>query len=256
MHPDHCGMAGWIAEEFGVQLWMSRLEYMSCRLMAADTGRAAPADAIRFYRAAGWDGAAIEDYKAKFGAFGKHIYPLPNSYRRLSDGEWLAIGSHSWQIVMGSGHSPEHACLHCPSLKLLISGDQVLPKISSNVSVYPTEPDADPLSDWFNSLTRLKTEIPDDVLVLPAHNSPFQGLHRRLNRLIAGHHRGLERLQDDLSVPKRAVDVFAALFARVISPEVLGMATGETLAHLNYLQGQGKLSRQTDPDGVHWWVKP
>jgi len=102
--------------------------------------------------------------------------------------------------------------------------------------------------------SRLKTEIPDDVLVLPAHNSPFLGLHRRLNRLIDGHHRGLDRLQDDLSVPKRAIDVFGALFTRPISPEVLGMATGEALAHLNYLSGQGKLSRKTDLNGVQWWA--
>jgi glyoxylase-like metal-dependent hydrolase (beta-lactamase superfamily II) len=96
----------------------------------------------------------------------------------------LKIGDHEWHVVMGNGHSPEHACLHCPDLKLFISGDQVLPRITSNVSVYPTEPEADPLSDWLNSLARIKTRVPDDVLVLPAHNSPFVGLHARIDELI------------------------------------------------------------------------
>jgi glyoxylase-like metal-dependent hydrolase (beta-lactamase superfamily II) len=115
--------------------------------MAADTGRKAPEDGIEFYRAAGWDDSAIARYKAKFGSFGAMIYPLPSSYRRISDGETLRFGAHDWTVVTGNGHSPEHACLYCPDLKILISGDQILPRISSNVSVHPTEPEADPLRD-------------------------------------------------------------------------------------------------------------
>jgi glyoxylase-like metal-dependent hydrolase (beta-lactamase superfamily II) len=186
---------------------MSRLEYLTCRLMAADTGRMAPEDGIAFYRAAGWDDQAIERYKERFGSFGQMIYPLPDSYRRISDGDILRLGAHEWTVVVGSGHSPEHSCLYCPQLRLLISGDQVLPRISSNVSVYPTEPEADPLSDWLSSLRMLKHRIPDDVLVLPAHNSPFIGLHARADELIDSHSRGLSRLEDMLAEPKRALDV-------------------------------------------------
>ncbi len=253
MHPDHCGMAGWLAERFKARLWMSRLEYLSCRLMAADTGRSAPADGISFYHAAGWNEEALERYKAKFGSFGEMIHPLPASYQRLSDGDCLRLGAHDWRVVVGSGHSPEHACLYCPELKLLISGDQVLPRISSNVSVYPTEPEANPLGDWLNSLAAIKQRIPDDVLVLPAHNSPFKGLHARIDELIESHHTGLARLESALSVPRRAVDVFGALFARPINPGVLGMATGEAVAHLNYLWSSGRAIRERDGDGIWWW---
>ena len=253
MHPDHCGMAGWIAQRFKVPLWMSRLEYLSCRLMAADTGRCAPADGIAFYRAAGWDDEAIERYKAKFGSFGEMIYPLPDSYQRIADGDSLRFGGREWQVVVGSGHSPEHACLYCPELKLLISGDQILPRISSNVSVYPTEPDANPLADWLGSLADIKRRIPDDVLVLPAHNSPFKGLHARIDELVESHRTGLERLQSVLVAPQRAVDVFGALFARPIKPGVLGMATGEAVAHLNYLSKTGRAIRELDGAGVAWW---
>ncbi len=135
----------------------------------------------------------------------------------------------------------------------MISGDQVLPRISSNVSVFPTEPDADPLNDWLTSLERIKTQAPDEVLVLPAHNDPFHGLHARLDHLIRGHERGLTRLQRSLAEPKRAIDVFGALFARPISGDLLGMATGESLAHLNCLHGRGKATRETGEDGVTWW---
>jgi glyoxylase-like metal-dependent hydrolase (beta-lactamase superfamily II) len=253
LHPDHIGMAGWIARKFSCRIWMTRLEYLQCRVLAADTGREAPQAAIDFYRGCGWDEEAIETYRSRFGGFGKGIYQLPDAFRRLQDGEVVRIGAHDWRVVTGSGHSPEHACLHCPELKLFISGDQVLPKISSNVSVFPTEPDADPLDDWLTSLARIKTVAPDDVLVLPAHNDPFIGLHARLDYLISGHERGLQRLERSLAEPKRAIDVFGALFARRIGPDLLGMATGESMAHLNCLIGRGLATRSTDAEGVAWY---
>jgi glyoxylase-like metal-dependent hydrolase (beta-lactamase superfamily II) len=253
MHPDHCGMAGWIAERFGAPLWMTRLEYLSCRLMAADTGRTAPAEAVGFYRGAGWDDAAIERYKTKFGFFGEMIHPLPDAYRRIADREVIRVGRRDWHVVVGSGHSPEHACLYDPEAKLLISGDQVLPRITSNVSVYPTEPDADPLADWLGSLADIKRRVPDDVLVLPAHNSPFRGLHARLDTLMETHRVHLAQVEQLLREPKRAVDVFGALFSRRIDASVLGMATGEAVAHLNHLLHAGRARRERDDDGVWWW---
>jgi len=254
MHPDHVGMAGWITRRTGCRLWMTRLEYLTCRVLVADTGRDAPEDGTRFYRRAGWDEDALEHYRARFGEFGKSTYTLPDSYRRIVDGETFRIGEHDWQVVTGSGHSPEHACLYSPALKLLVSGDQVLPRISSNVSVFPTEPDADPLGEWLASLAKIKATVPDDVLVLPAHNLPFRGLHARLDELADGHARGLAALRERLSEPRRAVDVFTALFRRPIdSRGLLGMATGETLAHLNRLIAQGDATVEVDADGVAWY---
>lgn len=253
MHPDHIGMAGWLTRKYGCRLWITRLEFLTCRSLATDTGREAPEDGVRFYRAAGWDHDALETYRARFGFFGKAIHVLPDSFHRLSDGDELTLGGRLWRVVVGSGHSPEHACLYCPELKLLISGDQVLPKISSNVAVFPTEPDADPLHDWLTSLARIKALVPDDVLVLPAHNEPFFGLHSRLERLIGGHRRGLERLHRLLAEPKRVVDVFPVLFRRTIDESNLGLATGESLAHLNYLLARGRAVRATDDKGVDWY---
>jgi glyoxylase-like metal-dependent hydrolase (beta-lactamase superfamily II) len=253
MHPDHIGMAGWLTRQHDCRLWTTRLEYVTCRMLVADTGREAPADGVRFYRAAGWDDAALEHYRARFGGFGKAVYALPDSYRRVVDGEELAIGGRTWRAVIGRGHSPEHLCLHCPELRVLIAGDQVLPRITSNVSVFPTEPDADPLSEWLASLASIKQRVSDDVLVLPSHNEPFCGLHARLDALIAGHEDRLARLAAELATAKRAVDVFGLLFRRRVGLDLLSMATGESLAHLNCLMARGLATRELDSGGVAWY---
>ncbi len=256
MHPDHIGMAGWLTRKFNCRLWMTRLEYLNCRVLVADTGRTAPQDGVGFFHRAGWTDASIETYQSRFGNFGKRIHTLPDSYRRIVDGEEIKIGNHSWRVIVGTGHSPEHACFYCAELKLLISGDQVLPRISSNVSVHPTEPDADPMRDWLESLAKIKREVPDDVLVLPSHNDCFRGLHARLDYLGASQLRSLDRLRKTVQEPKRAVDVFAALFGRAIDQSdagLLNLATGESLACLNYLMHQGELSRVDDDQGVAWY---
>jgi glyoxylase-like metal-dependent hydrolase (beta-lactamase superfamily II) len=252
MHPDHCGLAGWFTERFGVRLWMSRLEYLTCRVVSSETGEA-PAEGVAFFRAAGWDEESLHHYRNRFGSFGKQIYPLPVTYRRVVNEERISVGEFEWTVVVGNGHSPEHACLFCADRKLLISGDQVLPRISSNVSVYPTEPEANPLLDWISSLSRLKSRIPEDVLVLPAHKSPFLGLHARLDELLEHHRVSLARLLDQLDQPRSVVDVFSALFKRAVSPETIGMATGEAIAHLNYLVSSNNAIRKRDPTGVWRW---
>lgn len=255
MHPDHVGVAGWIARRHQCRLWMTRLEYLTCRVLVADTGREAPADGVRFYAGAGWSERALEHYKTRFGGFGKAVYALPDSYRRVRDGDVIDIGGKAWRAIVGRGHSPEHLCLYSPDLKLFISGDQVLPRISSNVSVFPTEPDADPLTDWIDSLNSIAKQVPDDVLVLPAHNLPFRGLHGRLAHLVRGHERALTLLHDALTQPMRAVDAFSALFKRPIGGEMLGLATGEAIAHFNCLIARGLARSSTDDKGIVWYSR-
>jgi glyoxylase-like metal-dependent hydrolase (beta-lactamase superfamily II) len=229
------------------------LEYVTCRMLVADTGREAPTDAVRFYHAAGWQAVDLEQYKARFGGFGKMFYALPDSYHRVSHGDQIRIGADDWHAVVGRGHSPEHLCLYCPRLRLFISGDQVLPKITPNVSVFPTEPDADPLRDWLDSLAMIRAAVADDVLVLPAHNEPFKGLHARITQLIDGHELLLNRLLEALQEPKKASDVFSLLFRRPVSGGLLQMATGESLAHLNCLIHRGAAVRRMDAAAIAWY---
>jgi len=251
MHPDHIGNAGWLSRKWpGAKLHISRLEYVWCRMLVADTGRDAPQAGLDFYRRAGWTDAQVDNYAARFGGFGRAISRLPDAYERLSDGDTFQMAGETWQVISGNGHSPEHSCLFCPALNVVISGDQLLPRISSNVSVFPTEPNADPLSDWLTSCQKLSDELPQDVLVLPAHNEPFKGAHKRLQALIDGHEKSLRRLLKRLSEPKRSIDVFGALFARAIGDDVLSMATGESIAHLNCLIARGLAYSELGDDGA------
>jgi glyoxylase-like metal-dependent hydrolase (beta-lactamase superfamily II) len=255
MHPDHVGLAGWLTRRFRCELWMSREEFLMCHTLADDTGRPPPDVALNFYRAAGYDEAALDGYRARFGSFGSRIAPLPDSFRRLVDGETIEINERYWQLITGSGHSPEHASLYCPALKILISGDQVLPRITPNVSVFPTEPKGDPLKEWLGSSARIRAVLPDNLLVLPAHQAPFFGLHVRLTQIIESHERGLAHLFEYLTEPRRAVDCSRVLFRRELSNDQLSMATGETLAHLNCLIGRRMIRRERDAAGVDWYVQ-
>jgi glyoxylase-like metal-dependent hydrolase (beta-lactamase superfamily II) len=250
LHPDHVGLAGWLCKKFDAPLLMSRTDYLLCRTLVMDTGRPAPDEGVRFYKAAGFPDDAIESYKQRFGGFGMGVYHLPQSYVRLREGQTLSIGGRRWRIVVGRGHAPEHVCLWSPEDGLMISGDQVLPRISSNVSVHPTEPEANPLQDWLDSCAEIRSRIPDGTLVFPAHGEPFRGVGVRMTQLIDGHEEGMVKLHALCREPKRAVDVFPALFRARITAGNFGMATGESIAHLNCLIGRGMMRRWRNEEGV------
>jgi glyoxylase-like metal-dependent hydrolase (beta-lactamase superfamily II) len=253
LHPDHVGLAGWLCEMFGCELWMSRTEYMMCRALVSDTGRPAPKEAIRFYHAAGLGDESLEAYRESFGRFGRMIHELPNAYRRLQEGQRLNTGAREWQVLIGRGHAPEHVCLYCPALNVFISGDQILPRISSNVSVFPQEPEGNPLGEWLDSCARFKDLLPADVLVLPAHHDAFIGARTRLAALIAEHEEKMGKLLVECVTPRRAADLFSLLFRSKINADNAIAASGEAVAHLNCLIHRGQMMRNLDSEGVCWY---
>ena len=255
MHPDHIGLAGWLARRFDdAPILMTRTEWLMARMLSSDQRDQVPEEQVAFWRGAGWSEEQIASAeKGGFARFGKMIARLPLGFTRIQDGETLTIGGAAWTVVVGSGHSPEHACLLDEERRILIAGDQVLPRISSNVSLHVNEPGADPLGEWLDSIARFK-RLPDDLLVLPGHGDPFYGLHARLDALDAEHRERLDALDAHLAQPRRATDCFAQLFRRPIGPDVIGMATGETLAHLRHLQVTGRAVRETR-DGVWWYSR-
>lgn len=255
LHPDHVGCAGWLAQHFDVDLWMTRDEYMLCRILVADTGRNAPEEGIRFYTAAGFSAAQVAAYKSQFGMFGKFVHALPEAYKRMSDGDMLEFAGRNWEVIVGSGHSPEHACLYDVQRNILIAGDQLLPTISSNVSVWPTEPLANPLRDWFESLRKLGERLPEDVLVLPAHGKPFRGAHFRLQELARDHEDRLSSLLQSCAEPKRVVDLFESLYRTTINDGNRIMATGEAISHLNFLCANGDMHSERDANDVTWYSR-
>ena len=251
-HPDHTGMAGWLCERFRVPFYMTQGEYF--------TGLAFSRTAREHYswtveqnmRRIGFSDEQVASAKESFGGFGPVIKPMPTTFTRLVDGAWLDIGGHRWQVVIGRGHSPEHACLYSASLQLLLSGDQVIPRITSNISVSGAEPDANPLRDWFDSLEHFLDTIPDATLVLPAHNAPFYCLHERLRYLIEHHEEHLLALEEAcLEQARTAMELVPVLFQRKLDGHNLPLAVGECLAHLNYLQQRGQLQRSLDEQGCY-----
>jgi glyoxylase-like metal-dependent hydrolase (beta-lactamase superfamily II) len=251
-HPDHIGLAGWLGERFSAPLWMTREEWLFARMLTADIRDAPPREAVAYWRAAGWSEERIADEAAKgWGRFSAMVSPVPVSFVRMQDGDTIRIGSRDWRVVTGNGHSPEHACLIDDAGGILIAGDQVLPRITSNISLSLSEPEGDPLGDWLASIAKLRG-LPDSLLVLPSHGDPFTGLHSRLDALDFGHRDRLDALHLLLAEPRRAVDCFRTLFARKIEDGMMGLATGEAMAHLRRLEVERRALREVR-DGVHWY---
>lgn len=253
LHGDHTGNAGWICSRWDCELWMSRADFYMCKVMAADGPADVPEDAIRFYRRAGFDEARLDRYRERFGQFGANVTRLPAGFHRVEDGQYMDIGGREWRAVIGRGHAPEHICLYCPELKVIIGGDQILPKITPNVSVQPSEPHANPLRDFINTCARFREMLPPDLLVLPAHEMLYEGLHERLTELIDWHEVCIEKLYELCERPKRAVDCFSALFKSEINEFSYFPATGESIAHLHCALDRRMLKVEEDAKGVAWW---
>ena len=252
-HPDHLGLAGWLCRRWNVPLEIARTEYLLARTLTLDVRDAPPPEAVDFSVRAGWPEEAVDTMRAKpWGNFHKIVSPMPAGFKRIRDKDVLTIGSRRWRIVTGRGHAPEHSCLVSED-NIMISGDQVLPRITSNVSVYPTEPYADPLGAWLESIETLR-HIDPDVLVLPAHNEPFTGLHTRLDQLRDDHTDKLEKLLTLCAEPRTAFESFSTLFRKPIGESDYGIATGEAVAHLHWLEERGKIRRITDAGGVDRFV--
>lgn len=249
-HPDHIGLAAWLAARFGLTIHASRAAWLTARTLALDIGAEPPEEVLAFSRRAGLSDAMIAAQReAGWGNYARLVAPLPVGYRRIDGGETIRIGDDDWRAIETAGHAPGHISLWCAARGLLISGDQLLPLISSNVSVHPTEPAGDPLAEWLEGLARLRV-LPDDTLVLPSHNVPFTGLGPRLDALIGKHvTRMAAVVQMCENAPCAAVDVFPALFRRRVSGMEYMMATGEALAHLHFLEAACVLARE-ETDGV------
>jgi glyoxylase-like metal-dependent hydrolase (beta-lactamase superfamily II) len=179
----------------------------------------------------------------------------PAGMVRMQDGDDIRIGDHDWRVIVGTGHSPEHACLFCEDLKVMISGDQILPRISPNISIWPQEPKADPLAQFLGSLEKF-AELPEDVLILPSHDTPFRGVHHRLSDLAHHHDERLEETFNLCKSPVSAYEVLKGLFTRKLDSHQVFFAIGEALAHLHHLEAKGMLVRTMDENGVYLFAQP
>jgi glyoxylase-like metal-dependent hydrolase (beta-lactamase superfamily II) len=250
-HPDHMGLAGWLTEKLAVPLWCTETEWLFARMLCLDDTQDFVTNALDFYRRTGTDEATRASFAGRGNPYRERVSPVPHRFHRLSNGATMQIGAHDWRVIVGRGHAPEHACLYCSDLDVLIAGDQVLPKISPNVSVWPQEPDADPLALYLASLETIKREVPASALVLPSHGLPFRGLHIRIDQLAEHHDARLAELEAACAEPRTCAEIVPVLFRRKLDAHQLGFAIGETLAHLHYLVNHGRMRRAERGDGVY-----
>jgi glyoxylase-like metal-dependent hydrolase (beta-lactamase superfamily II) len=250
-HPDHVGLAGWFQTEFGCEVITTRTTWLGARMMTLDEQDVPSKETLEFWRSAGMDTEIYEDReKARPFNFADVVAPMPLGYTRIQQGDTLMIGGRNWDVHIGNGHAPEHACLFSRDDNLVIGGDQLLPSISPNIGVYATEPMADPLAEWLEACERLSEFARPDQLVLGGHKLPFTGLPTRLVQFVKNHHGGLERLLTFLETPKSAHDCFAPLFKRTIGEAEYGLALVEAIAHVNHLYLAGRVSRERRADGA------
>jgi glyoxylase-like metal-dependent hydrolase (beta-lactamase superfamily II) len=208
-----------------------------------------------FARRAGLDDAEAELFSERENSYRRGVPSVPASFQRLADGMAVEIGGREWRVIIGEGHAPELACLYCAEAGVLIAGDQVLPRISPNISVQAHEPDGDPLARYLASLAKLRDAVPPETLTLPSHNLPFFGLHTRIENLAAHHRARCGEVIAACGIPKTAVEMVKVLFRRALDRHQMGFALGEALAHLNFLMYEGALDRVRGEDGVDRFIR-
>ncbi|TAG26420.1 MAG: MBL fold metallo-hydrolase [Burkholderiales bacterium] len=250
MHPDHIGLAHWLCERWSTpehtcRLWISATDFnaarMACQVAAGHGGEAAAA----FVQSHGIENPEfLSMIRERTGYYANLVPRVPSSYVRLMDVMTVKIGGQDWHCIAGYGHAPEHIALHCPALNLLIAGDMILPRISTNVSVYDLEPEANPLKLFLDSIAKMKA-LPDETLILPSHGKPFIGLHERIRQLEAHHAERLaEVIEACAKTAQTAHDIVAIMFKRALDLHQLTFAQGEALAHLHKLWFEGRLKRE------------
>jgi glyoxylase-like metal-dependent hydrolase (beta-lactamase superfamily II) len=250
-HPDHIGLAAMLMER-GAALWTTRTAWLYARMLTLDHHDRPSPQAIRFARRAGYAGARLESYaNTEPFNFSRRVMLLPPGYHRIGEGDRIVMGGRRWTVRVGHGHAPEQATFWSEDDHLVITGDQVLPRISPNVGVHATEPEADPLGDWMDSCRHLAPFAREDHLALPGHNAPFTGLPLRLHQLVENHEGALDRLRAHIAeAPRCATECFLPLFGREIEDAVYGLATAESVAHLNYLWLRGEAVAEEDAAGA------
>lgn len=249
-HPDHVGLSGWLCERYRIPLWMSESEYFHTR--AFNAPRRDPYWEVDqyFVRA----GMSLESQQSLYANddYNHMVSDVPLSYHRVADQDVIRIGDFDWLAITSRGHAPEHLSLYCAELNLYLSGDQLLPKITSNVSVSPTAPTADPLGDWLQAHARIPALVPEDALVLPAHQLPFQGVHTRLQQVVDHHEQRMASLETLCEIPKTAQQLTEQLFDRKLDAFQNFLAVGECLAHLHRMLAEGRVSRTLQGDTFYF----
>jgi glyoxylase-like metal-dependent hydrolase (beta-lactamase superfamily II) len=247
-HPDHVGSARWLAEKLGAEVWMTESEFLAAH--GAREGRSGFNNdlALRYFIQHGLDPDRAKAQETRGNSYGQGVPSMVDQYRRMIEGDDIEIDGKQWRVIIGRGHAPEHAMLYCGELGILISGDQVLPRITTNIGVWPSQPNGDPLKLFLSTMKALEP-LPADTLILPSHDRVFTGLHARFEQLREHHSARLDEMKGACAQPRTAAEIVPVLFRRALDDHQLIFAMGEAIAHLNYLMYQGGVTRTQDEAG-------
>ncbi len=251
-HPDHIGLAGWIVERFGCPLYMSQVEYLQGAYHQHRGSEERKLAQRLFFRRHGMDEDITDQLLGRGQEYLKRVSVLPASYHRLSKGDEIAIGTRRFTVMTGGGHALDQVMLYCKDEKLFFSADQVLSKISPNVSVWAVEPDANSLGEYLRSLAELDQALPDDVLVLPGHGIPFFGVKARIRQLADHHEERCQLIADACrTTPQTSAQLVPVVFHKhVLDAHQTGFAAGELIAHVNYMLTEKRLTTAPMTDGI------
>jgi len=251
-HPDHLGNARWLSERFGCPVVMTQAEFLTAHAVLGQRTAYSHADVCALFAAHGMPPGFVAELRTRGGTYHRGVPEAPERFAGIPDGDAVVAGGSAWRVLCGHGHSPDHASLHSAARGLLISGDMLLPRISTNVSVAPAEPDGDPLARFLASIGATAA-LPPDTLVLPSHGLPFRGLALRVAQLQAHHADRLAELEDAVAAakdPVSASDLVPVLFRRELDVQQRYFAMGEAIAHLNHLWHGGRIRRTVAADGA------
>lgn len=252
MHPDHIGLASWLCERWNARLWISATDFNVARMASQGSTGFGGESAAHFFAQHGLtDPESIRKIQGRSNYYPSLVPAVPDRFHRMMDGDHIRIGGHGWRCISGYGHAPEHIALFSESLGVLISGDMLLPRISTNVSVHDAEPESNPLALFLQSIDKF-APLPVGTLVLPSHGKPFKGMHRRIEQL---HHHHRDRLAEVVDAcrqaPCSAADILPVMFKRPLDLHQTTFAMGESIAHLHMLWLGGQLQRQQGADGLY-----
>jgi len=250
-HPDHVGLAGWLSERFSLPLSMPRPEYLYSLALQYAPGDLGAVAFRPFYRRHGLSPEVTDLVLGRGHEYLRRTTGVPTSYHRVQHGDTLRIGAREFRVLTGGGHALEQAMLLPSTEPLFFAADQVIARISPNVSVHPMEPDLDALGIYLRSLRALRDAVPADVLVLPGHGLPFHGLHTRVGELIEHHAQRCGLIADACRArPLSVAELVPHVFHRELDEHQTGFAFGEVLAHVNHMLSAGELALETDSGGT------
>ncbi|MFO0940908.1 MAG: efflux RND transporter periplasmic adaptor subunit [Pirellulales bacterium] len=248
-HPDHIGLAGYLARKLEVPVWMSRTCWLSCKLLIETSSDAPKTIEVEFMKQAGLTGIDLEAYKRQpANRFNNLVSELPDQFMPLIDDQVVVIGTRTWRVVVGHGHAAEHLTLWSESLAIV--GDQILPSVSANLTVPFTEPDIDLIAEWKSSCEKLSKFADNDQLCLPGHQRPYTGIRNRLVQIQCNIDSALTRLTKLLTRPSSALDCLDQFHNRPLTPEQRRLLLPELVGFLNHLRNRGEADRKTNAQGV------